>query len=75
VFHYRDRVRVLSWRNRSEVNALHGHMIDTLDEQEDRMQKLVFTNYNKFISATSTIHSLKTDVETIDVRECEYDRH
>jgi hypothetical protein len=43
-------------------------MVDTLDEQEDRMQKLVFTNYNKFISATSTIHSLKTDVEKIDVR-------
>ncbi len=50
----------------SEVNKLHFDTNAAVVEQDASMQRLVFTNYHKFIAATTTVRSLNADVAATD---------
>jgi len=45
------------------LSPIYSPLIQTLDGE---MQKLVYDNYNKFITATETIKEMKTDVYGMD---------
>ena len=53
-------------RKLGEVNDLHAYLVTTLQEQETKMQKLVFHNYHTFMAANATVKTLKVDVEKVD---------
>ena len=59
-------ITLISSHSLEELMLLQSNLTSEIKSLDGNMQTLVYENYNKFISATDTIRSMKTHVENME---------